>query len=296
MKTPTNRPLPRPTRRQVQAGLSGVLLVAVVGAPAAASFHGLTQAGIGALGLRDGWELLVPLVLDAGAAYTAVLALRDVLSGDSAFLNRALTWLYAVGGAGLNAWWGQTLNTAAALYFGGATLSAVVLWDRTLRAMRRDQLRERGAVQDPTPHFRPARWLVAPGETAHAWRAAVLEGVSDPKVAVELARAKRTEQVDRGKQGELEGDRQPQLERGHGEAEHGENSSGLTHLSKAAAIRHAMRELGSDGDATSVAAWLESRGVKVQTSYVCDIARRDSEKASGSMPPQVAAAPRQIAA
>ena len=145
MQKPTRRRIPRPTRRQIQVFTSGALLVVVVGAPAAASFHGLTQAGVGALGLTGGWEVLVPLVLDAGAAYTAVLALRDVLAGDSALLNRTLTWLYALGGAALNAWWGQSLSTAAALYFAAATLSAVVLWDRTLRAMRRDQLRERGA-------------------------------------------------------------------------------------------------------------------------------------------------------
>lgn len=267
---------PRITRRQAQTALSGVMLAVVVGAPAAASFHGLTQAGTGALGLSDGWEILVPLVLDAGAAYTAVLALRDVLSGDSAVLNRALTWLYALGGAGLNAWWGQTLNTAAALYFAAATLSAVVLWDRTLRAMRRDQLRDRGAVQDPTPRFRPARWLVAPGETARAWRAAVLENVTDPATAVELARAEKA-RAEHNAEGthRIQG----RIDRTDTDPADQETAASLEGLSKAEAIRHAFAELGingeTNGSATAVANWLGRRGVKVQTSYVCDIARRD---------------------
>ncbi|WP_226360984.1 DUF2637 domain-containing protein [Pseudonocardia sp. ICBG1142] len=265
--------IPRPSRRQLQVALSGAMLTVVVGAPAAASFHGLTQAGAGALGLTGGWEVLVPLVLDAGAAYTAVLAVRDVLAGDSAFLNRALTWLYALGGAGLNAWWGTTLNTAAALYFAAATLSAVVLWDRTLRAMRRDQLRERGAVQDPTPRFRLARWLVAPGETARAWREAVLENVTDPATAVDLARAKATA---------------VETERLHGhigraddtsEHDSDETPNELEGMKKAAAIRHALTRLGPGADPKDVVAWLEERGVRTQTSYVYDVRNRDNEKA-----------------
>lgn len=262
------RRIPRPTRRQLQVAASGALLVVVVGAPAAASFHGLTQAGVGALGLTGGWEVLVPLVLDAGAAYTAVLALRDVLAGDSAVLNRALTWLYALGGAGLNAWWGQTLNAAAALYFAAATLSAVVLWDRTLRAMRRDQLRDRGAVQNPTPRFRLARWLVAPTETARAWRTAVLENVTDPAEAVELARHER--QTLRG--------RIERTDTATGETADAETDSVLEGLSYADQVRHAFAQLGTTEPKT-VVAWLAERGVTVQTSYVHDVVRRDKKKA-----------------
>lgn len=46
----------------------GLLLLVVVGAPAAASWHGLTAAGAEALGLEGWWSALVPLVLDAAGA------------------------------------------------------------------------------------------------------------------------------------------------------------------------------------------------------------------------------------
>jgi hypothetical protein len=63
------------------------------------------------------------------------------------------------------------------LFFAVASVSAAVLWDRTLRQVRRDVLRNRGAVSSPTPRFRLARWVVAPSETAAAWRHAVIEDV-----------------------------------------------------------------------------------------------------------------------
>jgi hypothetical protein len=165
------------------------LLVVVVGAPAAASWHGLTAAGEHALGLHGVQSWLVPLVLDAAAAYSAVLALRDTERGDAAGLDRLLVWAYVAGSAALNAWWAdRTGGLAAALFFAVASVSAAVLWDRTLRQVRRDVLRNQGAVSSPTPRFRLARWVVAPSETAAAWRHAVIEDVSNPTDAVRAVR------------------------------------------------------------------------------------------------------------
>lgn len=242
---------------------SRVLLVVVIGAPAAASWHGLTAAGEQALGLPGVWSALVPLVLDAAAAYAAVLALRDVLAGDAAGMNRLLVWAYAVGSAALNAWYAdQVGGLPAALFYAAASISAVILWDRTLRALRRDHLREQGAVSPPTPRFRLARWMVAPGETAQAWRLAVVEGVTDPVEAVRLARLAgagvderlalpaRTVVID------------PWAE-----------------LSKADAVRRALAEAETpDGRAPRVIAeWLADRGVDVAPTYVSDVIRRDSK-------------------
>lgn len=226
------------------------LLVVVVGAPAAASWHGLTAAGREALGLPGAWAALVPLVLDAAAAYAAVLALRDVLAGDAAGTNRGLVWLYALASAALNAWHADRVGgLPAASFYALASISAVILWDRTLRATRRDVLRQRGAVAPPTPRFRASRWLVAPRETGQAWRLAVVEGVSDPAEAVSRARA--LEAPPRAlPAAELEG------------------------LSKADAVRRAAVELDT-WEAGPVCGWLRDRGVECAPSYVHDVARRD---------------------
>lgn len=238
--------------------LSRVLLVVVVGAPAAASWHGLTAAGEQALGLPGAWSVLVPLVLDGAALYAAVLALRDVLSGDAAAGNRALVWAYALFSAGLNAWYADRVGgLPAALFYALASVSAVILWDRTLRALRRDALRAQGAVQPPTPRFRVARWVVAPGETARAWRVAVIEGITDPADAVQAARALRA-----GSPVRVWADVEP-----------------LAGLSKADAVRRALDEAETpDGRAPRVIAeWLADRGVDVAHTYVSDVIRRDSK-------------------
>lgn len=245
------------TRDQVRSGLSGVLLVVVVGAPLAASWHGLTEAGRDALGLPGLWAVLVPLVLDAAAAYSAVLALRDVLAGDAAGMNRALVWAYAFSSAGLNVWHGErTAGVQAAIFYGLASVSAVVLWDRTLRATRRDHLRRRGAVAEPTPRFRLARWLVAPGETGRAWRVAVLEGISDPSEAVTRLRTQHQVTALDAPAPEPVGE--------------------LAGLSKADAVRKALAALDEQADPERVCRWLAVRGVETSRNYVYDVLRRDS--------------------
>lgn len=249
---------------------TALLLVVVVGAPAAASWHGLSEAGATALGLPGAWSALVPLVLDAAGAYAAVLSVRDVLSGDSAAMNRLLVWAYALGSAGFNAWHADRVGgLPAALFYALASISAVLLWDRTLRAVRRDRLREAGAVSPPAPRFRMARWLVAPGETGRAWRAAVVEGITDPADAVRLVRLPL---LDR-----------PALPPAPTSPETG--APALTELSKADAVRRAVAELGEAATAREVSLFLAGRGVEVAPTYVSDVARRDAAKSTPDAEP-----------
>lgn len=181
------------TREQARSLSGTALLTVVVGAPAAASWHGLTGFGTSVLGLSSAWSVVVPLTLDAAACYTAWLALRAVLHGDSALVPRLLTVAYALASAGFNVVHALTVHegVAGAAYFGGAALSAALLWDITLRAWRRDQLRALGLVEGPLPRFRSVRWLVAPVETSRAWRVAVIEGISDPIQALNEVRTRR---------------------------------------------------------------------------------------------------------
>jgi Protein of unknown function (DUF2637) len=182
------------TKRKALAGLSAVALAIVVVAPAAASWHGLVATGRDLFHLGGGWEYLVPLTLDGAALYSGALAIRAILAGDSAFGARLLTALYAVGAASFNAFHARTAaggNLMSALFFAGASLSAVVLWDVTLRALRRDQLRDLGAIEAPLPRFRLLRWVVDLPMTARAWRVAVIEQISDPTVALQRARELR---------------------------------------------------------------------------------------------------------
>lgn len=176
----------RPPLLRVALGAS---LAAVIAAPELAAWHGLVGFARDELGLANGWEYLVPLLFGAAAAYCALLAVRHVLAGDSAVTERALTWIYALAGAGFNVH--HAAAAPSAVFFGGASVSAALLWDRTLRAWRRDELRAIGALERPLPRFRVLRWLVAPRETWTAWTLAIREGITSPIEALARARAVR---------------------------------------------------------------------------------------------------------
>lgn len=241
---------------------SALALVAVVGAPAAASWHGLMRFGTRELGLSGGWELLVPISLDGAALYAALLAVRAVLAGDSAIWARVLTCTYALAAAGFNAH--AATSTAAALFYAGMSISAVVLWDTTLRALRRDQLRALGYVQGASARYRALRWALAPSETGQAWRAAVLEDVPDPRTALAMVRgevvASRPDPTppDGGTPQVVADPTTPEV---------------VTHTpralpvgTKADAVRSAFDALGKR-DVPAALAWLADRDITVDRSY-----------------------------
>lgn len=175
------------------------LLGMVVLAPEVAAWQGLLGLARDTFHLQDPMAYLVPLLFGAPAFYVALLAQRYVMQGDSATTERLLTWVYASAGAGFNLWHAR-MDPASALFFSGASLSAALLWDRTLRAWLRDQLREVGAIEAPLPRFRALRWLLAPIATFTAFRVAVLEGLTTPTaalaVATERAAARRAARTD----------------------------------------------------------------------------------------------------
>jgi hypothetical protein len=170
--------------------LFAVPFVVVVLAPAVASWHGLVNLGHTWLGLNGTWGALVPLTIDSAALYLALLAWRATLAGDSAGIDRALVWLYAVTSAGLQVWFHDSRGgLRSAVFYAIASVSAALLWERTLRALRRRELRALGAIDSPAPRFRVLRWIFHTKETFGAWKLAVGEGISSPHQALELYRA-----------------------------------------------------------------------------------------------------------
>jgi hypothetical protein len=255
-----------PGRQRVAAGAGAFVLALVVVAPAAASWHGLTSWGRDH-GAAGGWAYLVPLVVDGAAAYAAWLALVDVLRARSALVNRLLVWAYAAGSAALNAVHADAAGGAgSAVFFAGASASAALLWDRTLRHARWAQLDELGAIEPPLPRYRALRWALAPRETFGAWRLAVCEGTSRPGEALALYRARR------------EGVPSPAPRLALSEP-----MPELAALPKSEALRAAWSALGveapSKADVRPALAWLAERGVEVNESYAYTRARQESERA-----------------
>jgi Protein of unknown function (DUF2637) len=254
----------------VRAGLARVVLAVLVAAPTAASWHNVVGWARDSLGLSGGWEYVPPLTLEGAAFYCALLGLRAVLAGESAIGPRLLVLLYAGGAAWVNVVYAaHTGGVGPAVYFGAASLSAVLLWDLTLRQWRRRQLREIGAVEPPLPRYRPLRWIVRPRETAEAWALAIGEGITDPTAALARARMRRAGIPAPAPLPELAA---PLPE--------------LASLSKADALRTAWAALGVEvpeqSDAVRAVAWLLERGVTVNESYAYNVARKDAEAAAAS--------------
>ena len=84
-------------------------------------------------------------------------------------------------GAPGDAWW----------FFPAMSLAGPALLEVTVRRVRRWVQTTAGRYERPLPHFRLARWLVAPRETARAWRLAVTEGYWRPDDAIAAARTTR---------------------------------------------------------------------------------------------------------
>lgn len=272
--------------RVLRSATTAVPFVIVVLAPALASWHGLVAMGREWLGLGS-WAPLVPLVLDAAALYAAALAWRATLAGDAAGVDRLLVWVYAGISAGLNIWHADAVGgLPAAIFYGVASLSAALIWERTLRAIRRRELRAIGAVDAPAPRFRVLRWLLHSEETWATFKLAIGEGVSSASQAVALYRAQKA--------GDVSGDGEqprdvpapspssPRASLTTGEASTrqerpvvaAERAPELVGLSQRQAVRRAFLELDSL-DVPELRAWLADRGVKTDRSrayrYVADL-------------------------
>jgi hypothetical protein len=269
--------------------------------------------------MTGNWAYLVPLLFGAAAGYVALLAMRYVLQGDSAMTERALTWVYGAAGAGFNYWHASTSpagNVASAIFFGGASLSAVLLWDRTLRAWRRDELRTVGALEAPLPRFRALRWVLAPGQTFAAFKAAVLHGLTTPDEAIAAAEAGQivrrdepagavpavratelpgpvSEQAAAGVLAELPPADEAAVEpadaaeqRSNGavaELPGAEGRVPLTELSAAAALREAWAAAGVNGvptlqETADAVEWLRARGVTVTPKYAREVRLRQQKR------------------
>lgn len=237
--------------------------VVVVLAPAVASWHGLVELGRDWLQLGDGAPL-VPLTIDSAGLYLALLAWRATLAGDSAGIDRFLVWVYAGTSAGLQLWYHDAHGgMRAGVVYAIASLSAALLWERTLRAMRRQELRVLGAIDAPSPRYRVLRWVFHYRETFGAWKLAIGEGISSPQQAMELYRS-----VDAAITTSSPRDDEPADEATLNkllEAAAGRVAPELAGKTKRQALAIAFREV--DGyDVSAARRWLAERGVKTDRS------------------------------
>lgn len=269
-----------PARRPHQAvGLAGVVALAVVVlAPELVLWRALVPFGRSELALADGWEFLPPLMFGAAGFSCAVLALRAVLAGRAAVVERVLTFVYACAGAGVASWYETHQGrAAAAVVFAGAAVSAPLLWDRVLRHLAWEWLDAAGVIERPLPRFRPLRWVFDTRNTRDAWLLALREGISTPAEALAVLRARREGLPEPTPRVELT---TPLPE--------------LAALTKGDALRTAWAALEVEAptseDVRPALTWLAERGVSVNESYAYSQARKESDRIAASQRPALALA------
>lgn len=258
-------------RTELAVGVFGaVALTVVVLAPELVLWRALVPFSRSELGLADGWEFLPPLMFGAAGAACAVLALRAVLAGRAAVVERVLTFAYAFSGAAVASWYeAHQGRPAAALVFAGAAASAPLLWDRVLRHLAWRWLDAAGVIERPLPRFRPLRWVFDFGNTRDAWLLALREGITTPDQALAVLRMRR----------EGVPTPAPRVELAAPIAE-------LAGMTKVEALRTAWAALEVEVPATSdvppALAWLRDRGVDVNESYAYQQAKREADRVTAA--------------
>jgi hypothetical protein len=252
----------RRKKETVYGSASYVLLFCCAAVAAALSFHGLVGFGLQNLGLRGGWEYLVPFGLDGAAMFCSVLAVREASHGDAALGSRSLVWLFAAASAWFN--WVHAPrgidHSGAPQFFAGMSLSAAILFDRALKQTRKAALREQGLVPRPLPQIRVVRWLRAPRETYAAWSLMLLENVRSLDEAVDEVREERRART-RHRDDERPplqalggGRRMPQLPRSGRGSARDEVSSGEPAIRPEAATPEQVFDLTAEDDTVSMPA------------------------------------------
>lgn len=252
----------RPARGISVALLSciGITLAVVVISPVALSSQDLVswaESPTG-LGLSGIWPYVVFVALDCAAALCIALTMHAAWKGQAGGSAHVLVWIFAGMSAFANWRYGTTSNARDAVWFFPAmSVAGATLLEVAIRRIRRWGRSEQGVFEPPLPRFRVLRWLIAYGETYRAWKLAVTEGITRPEDAIRAVRGNV-----------VPSQSAVTLERSS------DAPQDLSGISKADALRHAFKHLGSY-DVPSAVDWLAEQGVTVHRSHAHNVAKSE---------------------
>lgn len=135
------------------------------------------------LGQHGDLTLLVPVALEGGTLVSAGLGLWAMLSGDSYAIHRLWTGIFLAAAmlAGYLGTIAEGLPQTGALYIAGFSIAVLRFWHAILRRIKRDG-HSLNFMRYPA-----VRWVLAPGETFHAWKTSHVDGL-DPAEALAAVR------------------------------------------------------------------------------------------------------------
>lgn len=227
-----------------------VLLVAVMGCVAAASWAGLYAYARGTLGWSPAHAVLVPVALDVAAMACALLGLDSIAKGETAAGFRVLTAAFVALSAFVN--WRHAItsgNLAEQVFFPAMSLLAYAIVHEVFAKYRREVTRDLAGHA----HREQVERLPRLGASAWARYPARAFGVWSQSIEARLARA--SDAIGGG------------TRRGAG------RGPAVAQMSQADAIRAAIAAVGDRP--REVIAWLDGHGRPgVAASRVSDVVRR----------------------
>ncbi|GAB3971288.1 hypothetical protein GCM10029978_046190 [Actinoallomurus acanthiterrae] len=252
-------------RVPVAALIALVSFLGVLAAIEAMALRGQVDFGRYVLRLNGRWLAIPPIALEGGTLAAATLTLWAVLNHDSAALSRLMTMAF-IGAAACANYQGAKhagRSTLAADYLAGASVAAYLMWHNILTRLRRSDLRQAEALEDPLPRFRLLRWMFAFQETYAAFKVAIRQNITRPADAIAQAQRELLLLPPAGCEEELPPERLTALA-----AERG---------GKRRAVAYAAAAAGSYEPA-AVQRWLAERDVDVDLSYVSRTLTRITKK------------------
>jgi len=213
---------------------------------------------------------LVSIALDGTAVICARISLEAARRGDSGLSATITVLCFALLSAFFNSMHAQLAGDPwqARIFFATPPIAALIVLELSIRAQRRDALREAGRIADPLPAMGAAMWANLPLST--------YRGIRRVLRARQTARLTATAAIERAQESARAQIRQAQLANDIRLALIPPDLQRAT--TQTSAVRAALRELGEDASAGEVSAWLSDRGWVVDPSNVRVIRARSSDQ------------------
>jgi hypothetical protein len=156
--------------------------------------YGWAEANLPGITVRGStfplWAVLFAAALESIAIYLSYEAHKARMAGDSSAKLWAAAYGVAFLAGALNYWHLADpvthQPTPAAVAFAAMSLLSPWLWGIRSRSMNRDRLRDLHLIEPRAVKFSAARWVLFPGQTFAAFKAAVWAGETNPRAAVAL--------------------------------------------------------------------------------------------------------------
>lgn len=214
--------------------------------------------------------------IESIAIYLAYMAHKSLIALDTSLRLRLGAYTFGILAGWMNlSHYSHGLNiTVIGVLMGALSASSPWLWGIYSRRMSRDILADKGLIEPGAVRL-GNRWIVHPIWCIPVYRHAVWNGIRNPSDAIEvygsIVREREAVAEIQRMNDEINDtdDETPEIETPY---------PAVSNANKSESVRIAFRVLGTETNASTVASWLNERGVNVKADFVRSIRSIDKRK------------------